>query len=412
MIVSNALHELTKLSRHELAAKGIRYTPREIESQPKVWIKNFELLKRKEDEIGSFVGSKVLSKKAPRVILSGAGSSAFVGLSVEGLLRSRWQIDVESRASTDIVTNWDSIFLKNADTTLVSFSRSGNSPESVGAVILANRFCKKINHIIVTCNKDGRLANVESKGDNVLLLLLSEEAEDKGLAMTVSFTTMLMASQFLAYILNREEYEQTIKNISKATEKLFREYSSLIEEVSRLSFERAFFLGNGALHGCAVESHLKLQELTAGRVICKADTFLGVRHGPEAAIDNKTVVIYFVSTDPFVRRYELDLMKNLHVKELAYKKIAVCNKSDAEMQRYVDYAIEFDQDDEFKIPDLCRPIMDVTVAQLLGLFKALDLGLKPDNPSERGIITRVVRGVKVYDYSEFKDHEKFEVLAE
>ncbi len=410
--MSNALHDLTKLSRDKLAAKGIKYTPREIESQPKVWIKNFELLKRREDEIKSFIGSRILSKKAPRVILSGAGSSAYIGLSVEGLLRRRWQIDVVSRASTDIVTNWDLIFSKHVDTAFVSFSRSGNSPESVGAVILANRFCEKINHIIVTCNKDGRLAKIESEGDNVLLLLLSEEAEDKGLAMTVSFTTMLMASQFLAYIQNREEYEQIIKNISKATEKLFREYSSLIKEVSRLGFERAFFLGNGTLYGCAVESHLKLQELTAGRVICKADTFLGVRHGPEAAIDNKTLIVYFVSTDPFIRRYELDLMKDLHVKELAYKKIAVCNKSDAEMQRYVDYAIEFDLDDEFNIPDLCRPIIDVTVAQVLGLFKALDLGLKPDNPSERGIITRVVRGVKVYDYGKFKDKKRFEVLTE
>jgi len=403
--MSNPLHELTRLPRDELAAKGIEYTPKEIESQPKVWLKNHELLKGREDEIRSFIESRIFPKEAPRVILSGAGSSAFVGLAAENLLRKRWQVDVESRASTDIVTSWDSILPKRAETTLVSLSRSGNSPESIGAFILANRLCERINHIIITCNKDGKLARTDPESGNILRLLLSEDANDKGLAMTVSFTTMLMASQFLAYIQNSEEYERILGGMSKATETIFKEYSSLIKEVSRLGFERAFFLGNGALYGCAVESHLKLQELTAGRIICKADSFLGVRHGPEVAIDEKTLVVYFVSTDPFVRRYELDLMRDLHAKNLGLKKMAVCGRSDGKMEKCVDYALEFDRENVFDIPDHCRPMLDVTVGQMLGLFKALDLGLKPDNPSERGIITRVVKGVRVYDREKFKADE-------
>jgi len=334
-LMANPLHELTQLPRDELAAKGIEYTPREIESQPKVWLRNHEMLKGREDEIRSFIESKIFSKKAPRIILSGAGSSAFVGLAAENLLRKRWQVDVESRASTDIVTSWDSILPKRAETTLVSFSRSGNSPESIGTFILANRLCERINHIISTCNKDGKLARTDAESGNILRLLLSEDANDKGLAMTVSFTTMLMASQFLAYIRNSEEYERILRGMSKATETIFKEYSSLIKEVSKLGFERAFFLGNGALYGCAVESHLKLQELTAGRIICKADSFLGVRHGPEVAIDEKTLVVYFVSTDPFVRQYELDLMRDLYAENLGMKKMAVCGRSDRKMEKCV-----------------------------------------------------------------------------
>jgi len=410
--MSNPLHEITELPRDELVAKGIEHTPREIESQPRVWLKNYELLKSREDEIKSFVESRIFSKRAPTAILSGAGSSAFIGLAVENLLRKQWQVGVESRPSTDIVTNWDSILPKRAETTLVSFSRSGNSPESIGAFILANRFCKRINHIIITCNKDGKLARIDPESSNILHLLLSEEANDKGLAMTVSFTTMLVASQFLAYIQNSEEYERILRGMSKATETIFKEYSSLIKEVSRLGFERVFFLGNGALYGCAVESHLKLQELTAGRIICKADSFLGVRHGPEVAINEKTLVVYFVSANPFVRRFEMDLMRDLQTKELGLKKIAVCNRSDREMERYIDCAVEFDRENAFNIPDLCRPVIDVTVGQMLGLFKALDLGLKPDNPSERGIITRVVKGVRIYNHEKFEGQRRFEVLAE
>jgi len=408
----NSLHELTLIPKGERVNRGINHTPREIESQPKLWIKNFKMLKKKEEEIRSFVRTQIMSKKSPKVILSGAGSSAFVGLSVQNLLRFKWQVDADVRPTTDIMTNWDSIFLKKADYTLVSFARSGNSPESVGAFVLANRFCENVNHIIITCNRDGRLAKLKRKNDNILLLLLSPETNDKGLAMTSSFTTMVMAVQFLAYLEDLERYQKIIEDLSEATEGLFERYSSLIKNISELNFDRQIFLGSGALYGCAAESQLKLEEMTGGRVICKTDSFMGVRHGPKVAVNDKTIVVYFLSTDPLVRRYELDLMREIHDKKLGMQKIVVCDKSNDEIETYVDHVIEFNKNDRFDIPDLCRPIMDVTIEQMLSLFKSLTLGLKPDNPSEKGIITRVVKGVNIYDNEIFKNQKKFKVLVD
>jgi len=406
------LHELVELPEETRVAKGIEHTPREIESQPRVWMKNFEMLRSREDEIRSFVESRILRNRRVRVILSGAGTSNFIGLSVENLLRKRWQVDVETRGTTDIVTGWDSIFLKDAETTLISFARSGTSPESAGTLLLANQFLEKISHIIVTCNKEGRLARMAADGENVLLLLSPEEANDKGLAMTASFTTMVSTAQFLAYIQDLNEYERIIRSLSKATENLMKDYSSLLKEISDLDFRRAFFLGSRALYGCAVESGLKLQEMTAGKIICKPDSFMGFRHGPEVAVNDESLVVFYISTDPFVRRYELDLIEDLHAKRLGMVKIAVCNRSDEELAEHVDHIIEFDPHREFDIPDLCRPIMDVTVAQILALFKSLNLGLKPDNPSESGVITRVVKGVKIYDYEKFKKEGVFKVAVE
>jgi len=409
--LADPLRELVKLPKETRISRGIEYTPREIESQPKVWMKNFDILRSRGDEIRSFVESRILRKRHARVILSGAGTSNFIGLSVENLLRKKWQVNVETRASTDIVTNWDTIFLRDADTTLISFSRSGNSPESVGAFILANKFLDKVSHIIVTCNKDGKLAGMKGEDEDVLLLLTAEEAEDKGLAMTASFTTMVSTAQFLAYIQDLERYERIIRSLSKATENLFKKYSSLLKEISDMDFRRAFFLGSGALYGCAVESGLKLQEMTAGRIICKSDSFMGFRHGLEVAVNDESLVVFYLSTDPFVRRYELDLIEDMHTKHLGMVKIAVCNRSDEKLARLVDHIIEFDREDEFEIPDLCRPIMDVTVAQTLALFKSLNLGLKPDKPSESDVITRVVRGVKIYDYERFKEKGVFEAIV-
>jgi len=138
--------------------------------------------------------------------------------------------------------------------------------------------------------------------------------------------------------------------------------------------------------------------MTDGKIICKAETFLGVRHGPEAVINDKTIVVYLLSSNPFVRKYEVDLIKEIKDKELAMTKLVVCDKLNSEVAENVDQSLEFNQEGKFKIPDSCRPIMDVTVGQMLGLFKSLAIGLKPDNPSEKGVINRVVKGVKIYHY--------------
>ncbi|MBS7614709.1 SIS domain-containing protein [Candidatus Bathyarchaeota archaeon] len=386
------------MPKDKRAEMGVEYTPSEIAAQPRLWIENFETLKRQKKEILNFLAKNVFSKPNPRVTLTGAGSSAHVGLSVQNLLKFMWQLDVDTRPTTDIVTHWDSIFLKNADNTLVSFARSGNSPESMTAIEIAETFCPKISHIVVTCNKDGATAKFGRERRNAFLILLSEETNDSGLAMTASFTTMLMTAQYLAYIKNLNEYERIIKSVSEATQRLFDNYSSLIKDIAETEFERAVFLGSGCLHGCAVESALKLQEMTDGKIICKADTFLGVRHGPEAVINDKTLVVYLLSSNPFVRKYELDSMKEIKDKELGMTKLAICNKLDGEASENVDQSLEFDREGKLKIPDSCRPIMDVTVGQMLGLFKSLAIGLKPDNPSVKGVINRVVKGVKIYHY--------------
>ena len=394
----NSLYELVNLPKEERAKKGIEYTPSEIAAQPRLWIENFENLKKQKEEVLAFLDTNVFSKPNPRVTLTGAGSSAHVGLSAQNLLRQRWQLDVDTRPTTDIITHWDSIFLKKANNVLVSFARSGNSPESVAAVNVAEKYCPEICHVIVTCNRHGKLAEIGRKKRNALLVLLSDETNDKGLAMTASFTAMVMAAQFLANTKNLKEYEQTIKNLSEAENRLLGDYSNLLKDVADNDFERAFFLGSGCLYGCAVESSLKLQEMTDGKIMCKADTFLGVRHGPEAVINDKTLVVYLLSSELHIRKYELDLMREIENKNLGMTKIVVCDKADEEIRENVNQAIEFDREGKFNIPDFCRPIIDVTVGQLLGLFKSLRLGFKPDSPSERGVINRVVKGVKIYNY--------------
>lgn len=412
-----SLEKLISIPEGDLEARGIRHTPREIMSQPNLWLKSFSILKDRANEMRDFLSGRVLSKGCGRVILSGAGSSHFISLSCEDVLRGMWHVNVESRACTDIVTSFPSILLKHIDTTIIYFSRSGESPEILGAFLLADKTLERVNHVIVTCNRFGRLVSLRSRCEergesNVLRIILPEEANDRGLAMTASFTTMLMAAQFLAYIREKETYEGILRSASAAAERILKEYSSTASELAELNFNRAFFLGTGPLYGCAAESHLKLQELTAGKIICKFDSYLGVRHGPKVAIDDRTLLVYFVSSDPFVRRYELDLIEDLHSRGLGLRRVAVCCGFSRDIEQYTDYVVDISSGGRYIVPDHCRPIVDVIFGQLLGLFKSLNLGLKPDNPSEEGIITRVVRGVKIYDYEAYKNEGRFKIIAQ
>jgi tagatose-6-phosphate ketose/aldose isomerase len=41
-------------------------------------------------------------------------------------------------------------------------------------------------------------------------------------------------------------------------------------------------------------------------------------------------------------------------------------------------------------------VLDVMFSQLIGLFASMQFGLKPDQPSPSGTITRVVAPIKLY----------------
>jgi tagatose-6-phosphate ketose/aldose isomerase len=167
-----------------------------------------------------------------------------------------------------------------------------------------------------------------------------------------------------------------------------------LKSIAKLNFERAVFLGSGPLFGTATESNLKLQELTDGQVICKNESFLSFRHGPKAVINEKTIVMFLFSNRETVQRYERDLVKSMQKGKKAMMLIGVSDSPLTGLK--LDKEICFSKtksgiDEEF------LAVCSVLPAQILGLFKSLELDLKPDNPSVSGAISRVVEGVIIYD---------------
>ena len=370
-------------------------TYKEILQQPKVWLKTLDSIRAHKQEIKDFK-DKYLND-GYQVVLTGAGTSAYIGDALEPALYTTSFKGARAIATTDIITNPQMYFDESSKVLLVSFARSGNSPESVGALRAVEGSAGKVAHIFITCNKDGELAQM--KGENILCVLLPPETNDLSLAMTSSYSTMLLTCSMIANIDHIDQDVPLIEEVAGAVEKSLEKYEGAIKELASRDFERAVFLGSGPLKGVAEECRLKLQELTEeltdGAVMCSFDSFLGFRHGPKAVVKPNSLLVYLLSPNPKVRRYELDLIRQVKANNNVKGTLIISADDPSIEESYYDLGIITGMNPS--MPPCYGCVSFAWMGQLLGFFKSLDLGLSPDSPSISGNISRVVEGVTLYN---------------
>ena len=363
------------------------YTYKEIKQQPKVWLEACEILLHRKNEIKAFVDKYI--SEGFEIIMTGAGTSAYIGDALEPALFDTRFRGAHAIATTDILTAPEFYFNKESKVLLISFARSGNSPESIGAVKAVEATAGKVAHIFITCNANGELAKRE--GDNTLCILLPPETNDLSLAMTSSYSTMLLSCSMIANIDNLEEDKAYIEQLAASVKGAMEKYEPLIEQITQRDFKRAIFLGSGPLQGVAEECRLKLQELTDGAVMCAFDSFLGFRHGPKALVNPDSLLVYLVSPIDRIRRYELDLIHQIQANNNVKASVVVCLQ-DPGVPSDLTVELGFNKD----MPARYGCVAYVFVGQMLGMFKSINAGLSPDTPSVSGNISRVVEGVTLY----------------
>lgn len=374
-----------------LKEKGALHTAREICQQPDLWQHVWEHVSKNRAGLEQFFAKVLPDTK--KIVLTGAGTSAFIGLSIAGNLQRRTGIPSEAIASTDLVSHPRNYLQSDVPTLLISFARSGNSPESVATVSLADEICKTCYHLVITCNAEGQLAKHKSKHSK-FVLALPPEANDQSLAMTSSYTGMLLAGILTLYIKDLDKQKKNVDVLTGYGRKLIDYYADSLEKMAKKDFKRVVFLGSGPLFGTARESHLKVQELTDGKVICKEETFLGFRHGPKAVIDDTTLVFYIFSNDEYVSKYERDLVDSMKKGQSPLMEAGIMeNRLPGIHLGQILYLSENGN----RLSEEYLAVCCVLPAQILGFYKSLDLGLQPDTPSATGAITRVVEGVQIYD---------------
>jgi D-galactosamine 6-phosphate deaminase/isomerase len=390
------LSALLHLTAAEQKERGVEYTAREIAQQPGTWSETFHHLKGRLEDLRAFlskVGVDGAPEQRPTVFLVGAGTSDYIGQCLHLLLRGLWQCEVFPVASTSLLTHLPEYVLQDKRYLWVSFSRSGDSPEGVAVLQRALAEYPGIAHVLVTCNAGGSMSRAVKGRANCLSLVLDDAVNDRGLAMTSSFTNMVIVGQMMAHAWSLDEYGSILNALADAGEKLMPRAAALAFELAQGGYQRACFVGSGALAGAARECALKLLELTAGKVQTISQPTLALRHGPMAALDRDTLLVSLVSSQVQRRQYEVDLLREIGSKELVRTRVAVATeptllRADAEFVLSPGTAEP--------IPDLYRPVIDVIFGQLLGLFASLQCGLKPDVPSPNGAISRVVQNVDIY----------------
>ncbi len=378
--------------------EGYGHTLDEILSQPRLWRETAETVSSRRDEIlARFREWGLVPGSRCRLLLTGAGSSVHAAMCAEHALRPVFGSAVEAVATTDLVTGSGGVVGPAEPHLMLSFARSGDSPESLAALagVGADR-PNRLGDIILTCNPDGALARCA--GPNALVIAMPEGANDRGLAMTASYSCMTLAAILLAGLEEPTEPRDLVREPASCVERFFGEGVGAIVDCSMRPFERAVFLGSGPLKPTARECALKLMELTAGRVVCLWDSYLGLRHGPQAMVDDRCLVVALIDDAPGSTSlpYELDLLQELRQKGQGQALLTVSNEATPEIASLATATIAW-RPAGACLPLALRPITDVVVGQLLGLFASMKLGLKPDRPSPSGIINRVVQGVRIYD---------------
>ncbi|MEQ8878915.1 MAG: SIS domain-containing protein [Cyclobacteriaceae bacterium] len=368
-------------------------TFKEIMAQPRLWGETYAIIEKQISTLADFL-DPILCDQQTNVILTGAGTSAYIGDVLCKVFQKHTGRITEPIATTDILTNPKDYFSKDKKTLLVSFARSGDSPESVGAVRLAEKLCDHISHLIITCNKDGELAKI-AKDLNAYTVFMPEDSNDKALAMTGSFTSMLLAGMLISDLKNIEKNKGYVDQLVGYGNSVL-EKDQEIKQIAQLDFNRAVFLGSGPLKGIARESQLKLQELTDGLVVCKYDSFLGLRHGPKAVIDKRTLVVYLFSSDPYINLYEIDLVRSINGSDDKMAEVGI--GQNLPQLKEVNLNLTISSGKANQLPEEYFAVCAVLPGQLLGFYKSLALGLSPDSPSVNNAINRVVQGVNIYPY--------------
>lgn len=383
-----------EMTTDQLNEMGAFNTTVEIKQQPELWLDTLNIYKENLEAIESFLAdARAMGEGRLSVVFTGAGTSDYVGDTCAPYLRHAGDTtlyDFKPIATTDIVSAPRDFLNPDEPTVVVSFARSGNSPESLAAVQVAKTFVKNVKFINITCAPEGRLA-VESEGDADQLTLLIPRANDKGFAMTGSYSCMTLLSTLIFDTASLEQKTAWVEAMAKLGEDVIAREGEIAEFLSG-DFNRVTYLGSGSFGGLAQEAQLKILELAHGLVATSYDTSMGYRHGPKSFVDDKTLVFVFVNNDEYTRQYDLDILNEINGDQIAAKTIAIQQ----------DGATKFDGASFTlageALPEAYLALPFVMVGQVVSLLNSVRVGNTPDTPSPSGTVNRVVKGVTIHPF--------------
>ncbi len=380
----------------KLTEMGAQITTAEIAQQPELWRDAFNIYKENLEGVEKFLAeARAMGEGRLSVVFTGAGTSDYVGDTCAPYLRHAGNTDLydfKPIATTDIVSAPRDFLRADDPTLVVSFARSGNSPESLAAVNVCKQFVKNVKFLNITCAPEGKLA-VESADDPNAYTILIPRANDKGFAMTGSYSCMTLISTLIFDEASLVQKAAWVEQIAKMGEEVIGREQEIADFLAG-DFNRVTYLGSGSFGGLAQEAQLKILELAHGLVATSFDTSMGYRHGPKSFVDDKTLVFVFVNNDEYTRQYDLDILHEIGGDDIAQHTIAV-QQDCGEVYEGDSFTFKGYE----ALPEGYLALPFVMVAQAVSLLNSVRVGNTPDTPSPTGTVNRVVKGVTIHPFN-------------
>lgn len=385
-----------KLEEQKLKDLGAIITTTEIKQQPELWAQAYEIYKANKENLNNFIENIGKKHGQFRVIFTGAGTSAYVGNSVIPYLKKKNDMKkciIESIPTTDIVSNPYDYLKEDVPTLLVSFARSGNSPESIAALNLGRQIVDDFYHLAITCAPEGKLAQMTKNDEHNYLLLMPSKSNDQGFAMTGSFTCMMLSAILIFDNLDSDTEKAYIDAIIEMGSNVIDRKDEIYELINK-DFNRVVYLGSGGLGGLTQEAQLKLLELTEGKIATGYDSAMGFRHGPKSFIDENTLIFVFVSNNEYTRKYDIDVLEEINGDKIAKLTCAILVENENNFSGKT-----FGFENKYnELPDVYLAFPYILFGQTISLFTSVKVNNKPDTPSPTGTVNRVVKGVIIHEY--------------
>jgi tagatose-6-phosphate ketose/aldose isomerase len=345
-------------------------TRREISHQPDLWV----------DTLRRVVARTPAIAADERPVLTGAGSSAYAAAGIA----AAWP-GAHAIATTDLLVDarGGRVPALPPSGLLISIARSGDSPESVGVVELIRRVRPDVRHLAISCHEQGRLASTPG----VETILLDPRTNDRSLAVTSGYSNLVLAGLALRH---GNTLSGVIDRVVSRTRSALPALEAAAAALAQRPCSRVTVLTPPALAATGREASLKILEMTDGAIVAMPETFLGVRHGPMTFLREPDLVLCVLSSDLDQRMYEEDLLLELRAKKLGRVVAIVTAPLDPTL---ADVTVPANAPD---LADALRAPFEIVFPQLLALHLSLQLGMNPDVASPRGVINRVVQGVRVH----------------
>jgi len=381
----------------EQERRGYVHTLREICQQPATWVETADGVLAQADVIRDALAAGV-PDGAGAIVLTGSGSSLYAGECLALPLQEALRVPVRALPAGLLLVRPEGCLPPSGPFLVVSIGRSGDSPESRAVVDRLLRSRPLSRHLAITCNARGALATAYPGSPRVAAVVLDEKTHDRSLVMTSSFTNLVLAGRALALNHRADAYRALAARAARVAADVLSQQADAIADAAEGPFGSVVYLASGCRLGSGRESALKMLEMNAGRVGVLCESYLGLRHGPMSAVHRDTLVVAFLSSDPLARAFELDLLNELDQKAIGLRKLVVGSGVPAEAaSRPEDVVVECGAGE--RLPDEDLALVDAVVGQLLAFFRCLHAGLRPDSPSEAGIINRVVQSFAIHEPS-------------